>query len=115
MCSAKIFFAIIFNEIKCHVNTSFRLVGRMHPVHPSHCVRAWAQALKGFWLSFYNEVQAKKLGFRKGITVCCEKSLSQQPNKPQCNLLLTQYALLFSSTRFLNTSHTPSNDTLSHT
>jgi len=27
MCSAKIFFAIIFNEIKRHVNTSLSLVG----------------------------------------------------------------------------------------
>jgi len=27
MCSAKIFQAMIFNEIKCHVNTSFGLVG----------------------------------------------------------------------------------------
>ena len=26
--------AIIFNEIKCHVNTSLGLVGRMHPLHP---------------------------------------------------------------------------------
>jgi len=31
---------MIFNEIKCHVNTSLGLVGRMHPLHP-HCVRAW--------------------------------------------------------------------------
>jgi len=28
---------MIFNEIKCHVNTSLGLVGGMHPP----CVRAW--------------------------------------------------------------------------
>jgi len=28
---------MIFNEIKCHVNTFFGLVGGMHPP----CVRAW--------------------------------------------------------------------------
>jgi len=26
--------AMIFNEIKCHVNTSFRSGGGMHPLHP---------------------------------------------------------------------------------
>jgi len=31
---------MLFNEIKCHVNTSLGLVGRMHPQHPP-CVRAW--------------------------------------------------------------------------
>ena len=30
---------MIFNEIKCHVNTSLGLVGEMHPLHPP-CVRA---------------------------------------------------------------------------
>jgi len=25
---------MIFNEIKCHVNTSLGLVGGMHPLHP---------------------------------------------------------------------------------
>ena len=39
MCSTKIFLALIFNEIKCHVNTSLGLVGVMHPLHPP-CVRA---------------------------------------------------------------------------
>jgi len=39
MCNAKIFFAIIFNEIKCHVNTSLGLVGGMHPLHPPLCPR----------------------------------------------------------------------------
>jgi len=29
--------AMIFNEIKCHVNTSLGLVGRMHPLHPPLC------------------------------------------------------------------------------
>jgi len=37
MCSAKIFFAIIFNEIKCHVNTSLGLVGV--DASPSLCPR----------------------------------------------------------------------------
>jgi len=36
MCSAKLFLAMIFNEIKCHVNTSLGLMGGMHPP----CVRA---------------------------------------------------------------------------
>ena len=31
MCSAKLFLAMIFNEIKCHVNTSLGLMGGMHP------------------------------------------------------------------------------------
>ena len=31
--------ATIFNEIKCHVNTSIGLMGWMHPLHPP-CVRA---------------------------------------------------------------------------
>jgi len=30
---------MIFNEIKCHVNTSFGLVGGMHPLHPPLCPR----------------------------------------------------------------------------
>ena len=30
---------MIFNEIKCHVNTSLGLVGGMHPLHPSLCPR----------------------------------------------------------------------------
>ena len=30
---------MVFNEIKCHVNTSLGLVGGMHPLHPP-CVRA---------------------------------------------------------------------------
>ena len=34
MCSTKIFLAMIFNEIKCHVNTSLGVVGGMHPLHP---------------------------------------------------------------------------------
>jgi len=25
---------MIFNDIKCHVNTSLGLVGEMHPLHP---------------------------------------------------------------------------------
>jgi len=33
-------FAMIFNEIKCHVNTSLGLVGGMQGMH-SPCVRAW--------------------------------------------------------------------------
>ena len=33
---------MIFNEIKCHVNTCLGLVGGMHPLHPP-CVRAWFQ------------------------------------------------------------------------
>jgi len=33
MCSTKIFLAMIFNEIKCHINTSSGLVGGMHPLH----------------------------------------------------------------------------------
>jgi len=37
MCSTKIFLAMSFNEIKCHVNTSLGLVGGMHPP----CVRAF--------------------------------------------------------------------------
>jgi len=40
MCSAKTFFAIIFNEIKCHVNTSLGLVGGCIPCIPPW-VRAW--------------------------------------------------------------------------
>jgi len=32
MCSAEIFLGMVFNEIKCHVNTSLGLVGRMHPL-----------------------------------------------------------------------------------
>ena len=32
--------AIFFNGIKCHVTTSFGLVGGMHPMHPFPCVRA---------------------------------------------------------------------------
>ena len=31
---------MIFNEIKCHVNTSLGLVGGIHPLHPPR-VRAW--------------------------------------------------------------------------
>jgi len=30
----KSIFAMIFNEIKCHVNTSLGLVEGMHPLHP---------------------------------------------------------------------------------
>ena len=30
---------MIFNEIKCHFNTSLGLVGGMHPLHPP-CARA---------------------------------------------------------------------------
>jgi len=35
---------MLFNEIKCHVNTSLGLVGGMHPLHSLHppCVRAWS-------------------------------------------------------------------------
>jgi len=35
---------MIFNEIKCHVNTSLGLVGWMYPLHPP-CVRAWSYAV----------------------------------------------------------------------
>jgi len=36
MCSTKIFLAMIFNEFKCHVNTTLGLVwGGVHPLHPS--------------------------------------------------------------------------------
>jgi len=31
--------AMIFNEIKCHVNTSLGLVGGMHSLHPPLCPR----------------------------------------------------------------------------
>jgi len=31
--------AMIFNEIKCHVNTSLGLVGGMHPLHIPLCPR----------------------------------------------------------------------------
>jgi len=31
--------AMIFNEIKCHVNTSLGLVGGMHPPRVRACVR----------------------------------------------------------------------------
>jgi len=45
MCSTKIFFATIFNEIKFHVNTSLGLVGGMHPpLCPRLCV--WSAFLK---------------------------------------------------------------------
>ena len=30
---------MIFNEIKCHVNTSFGLAGGMHPQNPPLCLR----------------------------------------------------------------------------
>jgi len=30
---------MIFKETKCHVNTSLRLVGGMHPLHPPLCPR----------------------------------------------------------------------------
>jgi len=40
MCSTKLNLAMIFNEIKCHVNTSLGLVGGMHPLH-TPCVHAW--------------------------------------------------------------------------
>jgi len=30
---------MIFNEIKCHVNTNIGLVGGMHPLHPPLCPR----------------------------------------------------------------------------
>ena len=30
---------MIFNEIKCHVNTSLGLDGGLHPLHPSLCPR----------------------------------------------------------------------------
>jgi len=30
---------MIFNEIKCHVNTSFGLAEGMNPLHPSLCLR----------------------------------------------------------------------------
>jgi len=30
---------MIFNEIKCHVNTSLGLAGGMHPLHPPLCPR----------------------------------------------------------------------------
>jgi len=39
MYSTKIVLAMIFSEIKCHVNTCLGLVGGMHPLHPP-CVRA---------------------------------------------------------------------------
>jgi len=39
MCRTKIFLAMIFNEIECHVNTSLGLVGGMHPLHPPLCLR----------------------------------------------------------------------------
>jgi len=43
MRSTKIFLSMIFNEIKCHVNTSLGLVGECIPCIPS-CVRAWVLA-----------------------------------------------------------------------
>ena len=30
---------MVFNEIKCHVNTSLGLVGGMHPLHPPLCLQ----------------------------------------------------------------------------
>jgi len=30
---------MIFNEIKCHINTSLGLVGGMHSLHPPLCPR----------------------------------------------------------------------------
>jgi len=39
MCSTKMFLVMIFNEIKCHVNTFLGLVGEMHPLHPPLCPR----------------------------------------------------------------------------
>jgi len=47
MHSAKIFLAVIFNEIKCHVNTSLGLVGGIHPLHPP-CVDAWTAVSRYF-------------------------------------------------------------------
>jgi len=44
MYSTKIVLAMIFSEIKCHVNTCLGLVGGMHPLHPPSCVRAWCQS-----------------------------------------------------------------------
>jgi len=46
MCSTKIFLAMIFNEIKCHVNTSLGLVGGCIPCIPP-CVRACRSPLAG--------------------------------------------------------------------
>jgi len=49
MCSAKKFFAIIFNEIKCHVNTSRSGGGDASSACPL-CVRAWVwQAWLALW------------------------------------------------------------------
>jgi len=39
MCSTKVFLAMIFNEIKGHVNTSLCLVGGMRPYIPPLCSR----------------------------------------------------------------------------
>jgi len=45
--------AMIFNEIKCHVNTSLGLVGGMHPLHSppvsapgDPCPRVWISVAK---------------------------------------------------------------------
>jgi len=36
-----------FNEIKCHVNTSFGLLGGMHPLHPPLCPRLTSVQARG--------------------------------------------------------------------
>ena len=43
---------MIFNEIKCHVNTYLGLVGVMHLLHPPPCVRAWICI---YFLSFFHQ------------------------------------------------------------
>jgi len=42
---------MIFNEIKCHVNTSLGLAGGMHPLHPPTCVRGCRSLLAGLQLA----------------------------------------------------------------
>ena len=45
---------MIFNEIKCHVNTFLGLVGGMYPLHLP-CVRAWTQYLFRYLEIFLQE------------------------------------------------------------
>ena len=40
--------------IKCHVNTSFGLVGGMHPLHPPLCPRLLQTFIFTFLLGIYN-------------------------------------------------------------
>jgi len=60
---------MIFNEIKCRVNTSLGLVGEMHPLNPPLCPRLVMAVVKTICQQYEVRINTAKQMCEKQVTL----------------------------------------------